>query len=72
MTIAEIAQRAGVSKACVSRYINHGYVSEEKKARIRKVIEETGYTPSRSAQVLRTGKTGVIGVAVPRRASPRC
>lgn len=66
MTIAEIAQRAGVSKACVSRYLNHGYVSEEKKARIRQVIEETGYTPSRSAQVLRTGKTGVVGVILPK------
>lgn len=66
MTIAEIARRAGVSKACVSRFINHGYVSEEKKARIREVIEETGYTPSRSAQVLRTGKTGVVGVILPK------
>ena len=66
MTIAEIAQRAGVSKACVSRYHNHGYVSEEKKARIREVIAETGYTPSRNAQVLRTGKTGVIGVILPK------
>lgn len=66
MTIAEIAQRAGVSKACVSRYLNHGYVSEEKKARIREVIEETGYTPSRNAQILRTGKTGIIGVILPK------
>lgn len=66
MTIAEIAQRAGVSKACVSRYLNHGYVSEEKKARIREIIDETGYTPSRSAQVLRTGKSGVVGVILPK------
>ncbi len=66
MTIAEIARRAGVSKACVSRYLNHGYVSEEKKARIREVIEETGYTPSRNAQVLRTGKNGVVGVILPK------
>lgn len=66
MTIAEIAQRAGVSKACVSRYLNHGYVSEEKKARIRAVIEETGYTPSRNAQILRTGKTGLVGVILPK------
>lgn len=66
MTISEIAQRAGVSKACVSRFFNHGYVSEEKKERIRAVIEETGYTPSRPTQTVRSGKTHTIGVVVPK------
>lgn len=66
MTIAEIAKRAGVSKACVSRYLNNGYVSEEKRKKIRMVIEETGYTPSRQAQGLRTGKTHTIGVVLPK------
>ncbi len=66
MTIAEIAKLAGVSKACVSRYLNHGYVSEEKKKQIQKVINETGYIPSRQAQVLRTGKSKLIGVILPK------
>ncbi len=66
MTIAEIAKLAGVSKACVSRYLNHGYVSEEKKRRIQKIIDETGYVPSRQAQSLRTGKSGMIGVILPK------
>lgn len=66
MTIAEIAQRAGVSKAAVSRYLNHGYVSSEKREAIRRVIEETGYVPSPQAQTLRTGKSRMIGVIVPR------
>ena len=57
MTIAEIAKLAGVSKACVSRYLNHGYVSEEKKRKIQTVIDATGYVPSRQAQILRTGKS---------------
>lgn len=43
MTIKEIAKLAQVSSAAVSRYMNGGYVSEEKKERIRAVIEETGY-----------------------------
>ena len=43
MTIKEIAQLAGVSSAAVSRYLNGGYVSGEKKDKIRRVIEETGY-----------------------------
>lgn len=66
MTINTIAKMAGVSPATVSRYLNQGYVSEEKKERIRIVIEQTGYTPSPSAQMLRTGKNHLIGVIVPR------
>lgn len=69
MNIAEIARRAGVSSAAVSRYFNHGYISEEKKAAIRKVVEETGYRPSVQAQTLRTKKTRMIGVVVPKIAS---
>lgn len=66
MTINEIAKLAGVSRATVSRYLNEGYVSEEKKERIRKVIEKTGYQPSSQAQMLRTRKTKLIGVIIPR------
>lgn len=66
MNINEIAEQAGVSRAAVSRYLNNGYVSEEKKERIRKVIEETGYRPSTQAQMLRTKKTKMIGVVLPK------
>lgn len=66
MTISEIAARAGVSKAAVSRYLNNGYISQEKRDRIRQVIEETGYIPSQQARGLRTGRTHTIGVILPR------
>ena len=66
MNISEIATLAGVSRATVSRYLNDGYVSEEKKERIKKVIEETGYVPSAQAQNLRTKKTKLIGVILPK------
>lgn len=66
MTINEIAELAGVSRATVSRYLNHGYVSEEKRDRIRRVIDETGYQPSTQAQMLRTRKTRLIGVIIPK------
>lgn len=69
MTIADIARLAGVSNAAVSRYFNNGYISDEKREAIRKVIEETGYQPSLQAQTLRTGKTKTIGVIVPKTAS---
>lgn len=66
MNINEIAKLAGVSRATVSRYLNQGYVSEEKKTQIKKVIDETGYNPSSQAQMLRTKKTKLIGVIIPK------
>lgn len=69
MNIAEIAKLAGVSSAAVSRYFNNGYISEEKRMAIRKVVEETGYRPSVQAQTLRTKKTKMIGIIVPKIAS---
>ena len=66
MNINEIAELAGVSRATVSRYLNNGYVSGEKKAAIQRVIEETGYQPSQQARNLRSKVTKLIGVIIPR------
>lgn len=66
MTITEIAQLANVSKACVSRYFNHGYVSEEKKEKIRKVVEQTGYVPNRASQQTMPGKSPTVGIVIPK------
>ena len=66
MDINTIAQMAGVSRATVSRYLNDGYVSQEKRAAIKRVIDQTGYVPSRQAKTLRTGKTDVVGVIIPK------
>lgn len=66
MNINEIAHLAGVSRATVSRYLNDGYVSDEKKKKIKAVIEITGYKPSASAQMLRSRKTKLVGVIIPR------
>jgi LacI family transcriptional regulator, sucrose operon repressor len=67
ITIKEVAKRANVSSAPVSRMLNDsGYVSEEARERILKVIEETGYVPSENAKSLRTKKTKVIGVILPK------
>ena len=66
MTIKEIARLANVSSAAVSRYLNGGYISEEKRAQIKKVIEETGYHPSAQARTLRTKRASLIGVVAPK------
>lgn len=66
MTISEIAKMAGVSSAAVSRYLNHGSLSQEKRDRIQKVIEETNYQPSVFARAMRTKKSRRVGVVVPQ------
>lgn len=66
MNISEIAKLANVSPAAVSRYLNNGYLSLEKKEAIAKVIAETGYIPSSQAQTLRTKKSKLIGVIIPK------
>ena len=43
MTISDIAKMAGVSSAAVSRYLNGGPLSEQKRAAIHEVVEKTGY-----------------------------
>ena len=66
MKISEIAALAGVSSAAVSRYFNGGSISEEKKKKIKKVIEETGYVPNPAARSLRQQRTDSIGIIVPK------
>ena len=66
MDINTVAKIAGVSRATVSRYFNDGYVSDEKRQAIAQAVAKTGYTPSQQAQTLRTGKTGLIGVILPK------
>lgn len=66
MNIGDIARLAGVSSSAVSRYFNNGYVSEEKREAIAKVVEETGFRPSMQARTLRTKKSKLVGVIIPR------
>ncbi|UOQ46408.1 LacI family transcriptional regulator [Halobacillus salinarum] len=66
-TINDIAEMAKVSRTTVSRALNDsGYVSEDVRKRIMKIVEETGYLPSQSAKSLRTKRSNVVGVILPR------
>ncbi|WP_410565569.1 LacI family DNA-binding transcriptional regulator [Amycolatopsis sp. cmx-4-61] len=65
VTIRDVAARAGVSVATVSKVINERYgVSAATLARVRAVIEELGYEASLVAQSLRNHRTNVIGILV--------
>ncbi|RKD71114.1 LacI family transcriptional regulator [Sinobaca qinghaiensis] len=66
-TIKDIARMADVSRTTVSRVLNESpAVSKEARERVHRIIEETGYIPSEHAKSLRTKKTKVIGVILPR------
>lgn len=63
MTIRDVAQKAGVSPATVSRYINGSTpVSPEVAERIQAVMQELKFVPSAAARQLATQKANAIGV----------
>jgi LacI family transcriptional regulator len=66
VTIREIADRAGVSIATVSRVLNgRGDVSDETRELVSRVIQENGYSANRSARSLPGGRTGLVAFLVP-------
>jgi DNA-binding LacI/PurR family transcriptional regulator len=65
ITILDVAKVSGVSKSTISRYLRGESVSIEKSEQIEKAIIETGYIRNNYAQLLRTNKSGFIGVLVP-------
>lgn len=71
LTIRDIAKLVGVSKSTVSRVLNNtGYVSEDTRRKIEKVIEEYDYAPSAAARSLSKQETNVIGVVIPEADNP--
>ncbi|PPA69797.1 LacI family DNA-binding transcriptional regulator [Jeotgalibacillus proteolyticus] len=70
-TIKDVALKAGLSQATVSRVINnHPYVSEDKKRAVQQAMDELGYVPNSSAQRLRNIKTNKVAVLVSRIVNP--
>ena len=62
-TIRDVAARAGVSVATVSKVLNNRYgVAKPTFARVQSAITELGYSASLSAQSLRNSRTDVVGV----------
>jgi LacI family transcriptional regulator, repressor for deo operon, udp, cdd, tsx, nupC, and nupG len=64
--IIEVAQRAGVSTATVSRALNgKSHVSARAREKVLKAAQELGYVASSSAYTLATGRSKNIGVVLP-------
>ena len=72
VTIDQVAERCGVSKTTVSRYLNGRYdlISETTCQKIREVIEEMHYRPNRIAQSLKARNSRLIGCLVSDIGSP--
>lgn len=70
-TIKDVAEKAGVSTATVSRALNSNYpVSKETHDRVMKAVEATGYRINILAKSLRTDKTYMVGLVVPDISNP--
>jgi len=71
MNIKEIAKKADVSVATVSRVLNHpDSVAPGTKERILNIIKETEYTPNWFARGLNFNKTNTIGLLIPNILNP--
>jgi LacI family transcriptional regulator len=70
VTIRDVAKRAGLSQATVSRVLNKsGYASEETRRRVEEAVAELGYQPNWLARSLKGKSSGLIGLIVPEVAS---
>jgi LacI family transcriptional regulator len=64
-TIRDVAERAGVSIATVSRVLNdRADVSVETRERVREVAREVGYSADPAARALATQRTRLVAVVV--------
>jgi DNA-binding LacI/PurR family transcriptional regulator len=67
-TIHDVAERAGVSVATVSRFLAGQSVRSADA--VRQAVADLDYRPNASAQSLKTGRQGTIGVVVPDITNP--
>lgn len=65
-TLADVARRAGVSAATVSRIVNGSpkIVSEELRERVLRAVQELQYVPNAHAQLLARSHRTTVGVIV--------
>ena len=63
VTIKDISERCGVSRATVSKALNgHTDIGADTIAQIRRVAKEMGYLPNATARTLKLGRSHNIGV----------
>lgn len=65
VTIYDVARRAGVSPATVSRVFNGIKVTPDRVEAVRRAAEELGFVPNRNARRLRTSSSEIIAMLIP-------
>jgi len=66
VTINEVAKKANVSPATVSRFLNNPFsVKEKNRKKVEKAIEKLNYKPSIYARRLARGKSDIYGLIIP-------
>lgn len=69
VSLREVADRAGISRATVSRILNdrgtETRISKATQDRVRRIASEICYRPNRLAQGLSKGRTNIIGLMIP-------
>lgn len=71
VTIKDVASKAKVSPATVSRVLNHtGPVSKEIRDKVEQVIQELGYFPNNTARSLVKRESGCLAVVLRNMHSP--
>ena len=69
--LKDVAVLAGVSVKTVSNVVNdYPYVRPTTRAKVMEAIAELGYRPNMTARNLRSGRSGVIALAVPELDAP--
>ena len=64
--LLDVARRAGVGVGTASRVLNNeSSVSEERRRRVLKAIEELDYRPNAIARSLKVSRTKTLGVIIP-------
>ena len=70
-TLKDVAAHVGVSAKTVSNVVNGtGWVTEDLATRVRAALVELGYRPNAAARQLRSGRSGMIALALPELSQP--
>ncbi|WP_262269651.1 MULTISPECIES: LacI family DNA-binding transcriptional regulator [Microvirga] len=71
LTLADVAERAGVSRATVSLVLRSSpLVAESTRIKVQRILDELGYVYNRSAASMRASRSRTVGLLVPGLSNP--